>query len=65
MAQFVLERAEFQRIAQRNLQALGADGLHHKIDGAGPHGGDDGLDRAIGGLDDDGDLDRDLSLIHI
>ena len=44
------------------MQALGADRLDHEIIGAGAHGGDDRLDRAVRGLDDD--RRADLALPH-
>ena len=61
-AQFVLERIDAQRIADRHLKALGADRLDDKIDRACAHGGDDGLDRAVRRLHDRGD--RNVALAH-
>ena len=50
--EFALERARRERVAQRDLQPLGADRLDHEIDGAGAHRGDDIVDAAMGGLHD-------------
>ena len=61
-AQFVLERVDAQRIADRNLEPLGADRLDHEIGRAGAHGGDDRLDRAVRRLHDR--RNRDVALPH-
>ena len=50
--EFVLERALVQRVAQRDLQALGADRLDHEIDRARAHRRDHVVDAAVGGLHD-------------
>ena len=61
-AQFVLQRIDAQRIADRDLKTLGADRLDDKIGRAGAHGGDDDLDRAVRGLRDR--WNRDIALAH-
>ena len=61
-AQFVLERVDAQRIADRHLKTLGADRLDDKIGRARAHGGDDDLDRAVRGLHDR--RNRDIALAH-
>ena len=61
-AQFVLERIDPQRIANRHLKTLGADRLDHEIARARAHGGNDGFDRAVRGLHDRGN--RNVALAH-
>ena len=50
-----LERAELEGVLDRDLQAFGRDRLDDEIDRAGPHGADDRVDAAMGGLHDDRD----------
>ena len=52
-----LERAGRQRIAQRDLQPLGADRLHDEIDRAGAHRRHHRVDAAMRGLHDDRDAE--------
>ena len=60
--EFVLERIDPQRVADRHLKPLGADRLDDEIGRARAHGGNDRLDRAMRRLDDRGD--RDVALAH-
>ena len=57
-AQFVFERVDAQRVLDRDLQPLGADGLDDKVQRAGAHRGNHRFDRAMRGLDDRGNPDR-------
>ena len=50
---FAGQRRGGERVAQRDLQALGAGRLDHEIGGAGAHGRDHIVDAAMGGLHDD------------
>jgi hypothetical protein len=50
--EFGFERTRRQCVAQRDLQPLGADRLHHEIGRAGAHRRDDLVDAAMGGLHD-------------
>ena len=50
--EFGFERAGGERIAQRDLQPLGADRLHDEIHRARAHRGDDRVDAAMRGLHD-------------
>ena len=60
--EFVLQRIDAQRVADRDLKALRADRLDHEVRRARAHGGDDDLDRAMRSLDDRGD--RNFTLTH-
>ena len=48
------ERLDLQRVLDRDLEPLGRRRLDDEVDGAGAHGDDGGLDRAVRGLHDDG-----------
>ena len=61
-AQLVLQRIDAQRIADRHLEAFGADRLDDEVRRARAHGGNDDLDRAMRRLDDRGH--RDIALAH-
>ncbi len=54
------ERAGVERVAQRDLQPLGANRLDHEIDGAGAHRRDHIVDAAMRGLHDHRHVDRSL-----
>src|SRR5262245_49149537 len=58
---FAGERPRRHGVAQRYGKPLEADRLDDEIDGAGPHGGDDTVDAAMGGLDDDWYLEPGLA----
>ena len=53
----VSSSSSFMRVAQRDDQALGRDGFDEEVDGALAHRRDDGFERGMGGLDDDGRSD--------
>ena len=55
--QFAFQRAGVERVAQRHLQPLDADGLHHEILGAGAHRRHHIVDAAMGRLHDDGNVE--------
>ncbi len=59
--ELAFERAGGERIAQRHLQALGADRLDHEVGGARAHGGDDVVDAAVRGLHDHRDGEAGLA----
>ena len=50
--ELALERAGIERVAQTDVQALGADRLDHEVDGASAHRGDDIVNAAVCGLHD-------------
>ena len=49
-----LQRLDLERAVDRHLEALGRGRLDDEVDGAGAHGRDGGVDRAVRGLHDDG-----------
>ena len=49
---FAGQRADLQRVADRDRDALGARRLHEEVAGAGAHGVDGGIDAALGGQHD-------------
>ena len=53
VADFVFKRPDLEGVLDRHLQPLGPDRLDDKIGGPGAHGGNNGINRAIGRLDDD------------
>ena len=55
--QFAGQRLGGKRVAQRDLEPLGAGRLDDEIGRAGPHGGHGIVDAAMGGLHDDGDVE--------
>ena len=55
--QLALQCAGIERVAQRHLQALDADRLHHEILGTGAHRRHHIVDAAMGGLHDHGDAE--------
>ena len=55
--QLAFQRTGVERIAQRDLQPFDADGLHHEILGARAHRRNHIVDAAMGGLNDDGDVE--------
>ena len=58
--ELAFERAGIERVAQTDVQALGADRLDHEVDGARAHRGDDIVDAAVCGLHDHRHRDRGL-----
>ena len=58
---FAFEGVDAERVLDRYLQALGADGLDDEVEGPRAHRRDDRLDRAMGSLHDDGRLDAALA----
>ncbi len=59
--QFAFERAGVERVAQADMQPLGADRLDHEIDRAGAHRRDHIVDAAMRGLHDHRHVDRRLA----
>ena len=59
--QFAFERAGVERVAQADMQPLGADRLDHEIDGAGAHRRNHIVDAAMRGLHDHRHVDRRLA----
>ena len=47
------QRLDLQGAFDRDFEPLGRRRLDHEVDGAGAHGADGGVDRAVGGLHDD------------
>jgi hypothetical protein len=59
--ELALQRARHQRVAQRNLQAFGADRLDHEVGCARAHDRDHVVDAAMRGLHDDRQRDPGLA----
>ena len=59
--QFAGQRLAGERVAQRDLQPLGACRLDHEIGGAGAHRRHHIVDAAMGGLHDDGNVEAGLA----
>ena len=59
--EFAFERARGERVAQRHLQALGADRLDHEVGRARAHRIDDVVDAAVRGLHDHRDAQARLA----
>ncbi len=59
--EFAFERAGVECVAQADVEPLGADRLHHEIDRARAHRGNDVVDAAVRSLHDDRHGDRRLA----